>query len=253
MDLITTLSNRTAGVVKDFVACGPKGAFSRATMLALTVLGIAATGTAGSTAALLSGIGLNIGASALFEFLNELSNKGPCGPTLEDALATVQALSEQEQAALQQVADRADVMPMLFSEALAQQRTELLADFGNLLNTWGSTLPFGRIEAMLHRIDEETRGLSPMQADVSALHAQLTALRDGMRGDMDSHLAPLTAEVQALRGRVDALLAQLNAARSPAANQPERPRNERMGRALSKQIMDAIKEEMHRETGSLSS
>ena len=107
MDLITSLRDQTARVVKDFVACGPKGACSRATVLALTALGIAATTGAeerGRAPQRLSGI--NIGASALFELLRKLSDKGPCGPTLEDALATVQASSEQEQHALQQVADR---------------------------------------------------------------------------------------------------------------------------------------------------
>ena len=226
MDIIASLRDHTGRIVKDFVACGPKGACSRATVLALTALGVAATGGTGSLAALLSGVGLNVGASALFEQLRKLSDKGPSGATLDDALAAVQALGEREQAALQQVADRVDVMPMLFGEALAQHRSELLADIGSLLMTWGGTLPFAKITAMLERIGEETRGISPMQADVSAIQAQIATLRDGLRGDMAGHLTPLTAEVQALRGQVDALLAQLSAdhsvRRRPARSTPRR-------------------------------
>lgn len=252
MDLITSLRDQTGRIVKDFVAGGPKGAYSRATVLALTALGVAATGGAGGAAALLSGIGLNIGASALFEQLRKLSDKGPCGPTLEDALAAVQALGEQEQRALQRVADRVDVMPMLLNEALAQHRHELVADFGGLLAAWGSTLPFAKIEAMLGRIGEETRDLSPMQADVSAIHDQLAVLRDGLRADVDSHLAPLASEVWALRAQVDALLTQLASAGPPtAASTPGRPRDGRMGRVLTSQIMAAIQEDIRREAGSL--
>lgn len=172
MNPITTLRNHIARVVREFVADDPKCACSRATVLALTALGILATGGAGSIAALLSGFGINIGASALFNFLDRLSAKGPNGPTLDDALAAVQALGEQEQRALQQIADRLDVMPMLLGEALTQHRHELLADFGGLLASWGSTLPFARIEAMLARIGEETAGISPMSAEVQALQAQ---------------------------------------------------------------------------------
>ncbi len=250
MDPITSLRDQTGRIVKDFVACGPKGACSRATVLALTALGIAATGGTGSVPALLSGIGLNIGASALFEHLRKLSDKKPGGPTLDDALAAVRALGEQEQAALQQVADRVDVMPMLLSEALAQHRHELLADFGGLLAAWGSTLPFAKIEAMLARIGEETAGVSPLQADVLVIKEQLTALRGGLLRDIDGHLAPLTAEVQALRGQVDALLAQLAIAPASAAGRPGRSRAGRMGGALTGDILAAIREELRRETGS---
>lgn len=254
MDLIASLHTHTARVVKDFVACGPKGACSRATVLALTALGIAATGGTGSLAALLSGIGLNVGASALFEQLRKLSDKGPGGATLDDALVAVQALGEREQAALQQVADRVDVLPALLNEALAQHRQELLADIGGLLTTWGGTLPFAKITAMLERIGEETRGISPLQADVSAIQAQIAALSGGLGSDLDGRLAPLAAEVHALRGQVDALLAQLNtaaAAAAAAAGRPGRPHAEPMGRPMVDQIMAALKEELRRETGSL--
>lgn len=252
MDKITTLRDHTARVVKNFVANGPKGTCSRATVLALTALGVAATGGVGGAAALFSAIGLNIGASALFEQLRKLSDKGPCGPTLEDALAAVQASSEQEQRALQQVADRVDVMPMMFSEALAQNRQELLADLDGLLTTWGSTLPFATIMAMVERIGEETRGISPLQADVLVVKEHLSALSGGLQGDMDSRLTPLASEVQALRARVDALLIQLaTAGPPPAAPGLGQPRPERMGRALTGEIMAAIQEEMRRETGSL--
>jgi hypothetical protein len=251
MDLSTSLRDHTARVVKDFIASGPKGACSRATVLALTALGIAATTGAGSAAVLLSSFGINIGASALFEFLRKLSDKGPGGPTLEDALAAVQASSEQEQHALQQVADRVDVMPMVFSEALAQHRHELVADFGGLLATWSSTLPFVKIEAMLERIGEETRGIAPMQADLLVITGQLTALRDGLLRDLDGHLAPLTAEVLALRAQVDALLVQLAAGSPGVAPRPGRPSGDRLGRSLTNQVMAAIQEEMRRETGSL--
>ena len=173
---------------------------------------------------LLSSFGLNIGASALFEHLRKLSDKGPCGPTLEDALTAVQASSEQEQHALQQVADRVDVMPMLFGEALQQQRHELVADLGGLLASWGSTLPFAKIEAMLDRIGEETSGISAVHAEMLVVNEQLSALRGGLLRDLDGHLAPLTAEVLALRAQVEALLVQLAATPTPAASRPGQPR-----------------------------
>ena len=252
MDPITSLRDHTARVIRDFVAGGPKGACSRLTVLALTALGILATGGAGSIAALLSGFGINIGASALFEQLRKLSDKGPCGPTLDDALAAVQALGEQEQRSLQQIADRVEVMPMLLSEALAQHRQELLADFGGLLTAWGSTLPFARIEAMLARIGEQTAGISPVQAEVQALQARLAALQAGLRDDLDDQLAPLAADVRALRGQVNALLAQLSAtgAAVPTA-QSGRSRRRHPGRILTDEILAAMWEEIHRETGDL--
>ena len=106
-----------------------------------------ATGGSGSAVALLSGFSVNVGTRALFERLRRLSDWGPCSAIREDALVAVQASSEQEQRALKQVADRMDVMPMLLSEALAQHRHELVVDFGGLLATWGSALPFAKIEA----------------------------------------------------------------------------------------------------------
>lgn len=251
MSLTTSLRDHTARIVRDFVAGAPKGACSRMTVLALTALGIAATGGAGNVAALLSGFGINIGASALFERLHKLSDCGPSGPTLTDALAVVQTLSAQEQATLQQVADGVEVMPLLLSEALAQHRHELLADFGSLLTTWSSALPFAKIEVMLDRIGAETAGISPMQADLLALKGQLSALRDGLRQDLDISLGPLTAQVQALRGRLDVLLAQLAAGSPPAPTRSRSLADERMGRRLADNIKKAIQEELGRETASL--
>lgn len=251
MSLAISLREHTARIVRDFVACGPKGACSRMTVLALTALGIVATGGAGNVAALLSGFGINVGASALFEFLRKLSDKGPFGPTLEDTLAAVQALSAQEQNVLQQVADGVDVMPLLLSEALAQHRHELLADFGGLLTTWSSTLPFAKIEVMLDRIGAETAGLSPIQADLLALKDQLRALRSGLHQDVNISLVPLTAEVQALRARLDALLAQIAAGSAPTPIRARSLADDRMGRRLADNIKKAIQEELDRETGSL--
>jgi len=164
----------------------------------------------------------------------------------------VQALGEQEQRSLQQIADRVEVMPMLLSEALAQHRQELLADFGGLLTAWGSTLPFARIEAMLARIGEQTAGISPVQAEVQALQARLAALQAGLRDDLDDQLAPLAADVRALRGQVNALLAQLSATGSAApAAQSGRSRRRHPGRILTDEILAAMWEEIHRETGDL--
>ena len=54
MSLVTSLREHTARIVRDFVACGPKGACSRMTVLALTALGIVVTGGAGNVAALIT-------------------------------------------------------------------------------------------------------------------------------------------------------------------------------------------------------
>lgn len=257
MDFIAALRDHTGRIVKDFVAGGPRCVGSRATVLALTALGILATGGAGSIAALLSGFGINIGASALFDFLHKLSDTGPSGPTLEDALSAVQALGEREQAALQQVADRVDVVPMLFGEALAQQRRDLLADLGGLLVTWSSTLPFTRIEAMLEHIGEQIAGISLVQADQLELKEHLAALGDGLRSELDGRLCPLTAEVQALCGRVDALSAQLasfvppSTAPALAAPRHGRRRAPAIGGALADKITAALWDEIRRETDSL--
>ncbi len=244
-DYLSLLRKSTTDKIQEFMAGGPKHVSSRACLLALTALGVVGTVASGSWAAVLGGIGLNVGTSLLYDHLEQLKQKRGGRPTFDDALNVVSQMDEEKQQTLQKVAERIDVIPVFFEEALRRQRFDLTTDLRGLLNEWGSTLPFEPLFDQLGRLET---ALAAAQADNKATQAELANVRTGVSGDIANKIDPLIKEVAALRRQLAELLARTpppSPADDPAFQLP--PRRKRPMRDLTDALLNRVNEESHSE------
>jgi hypothetical protein len=237
----TDIGRQAARVLHDLVEGATRPPMNRVTILAVALLSLGLSLSLAPTMgvpAALAALGLNVSSGFVWDFLSRCLRRGEKLPNLQDAIATIEAMSEEERCRLEGLADKLDLLPNLLRELFEQQRADLLDGFATMLRTWGDTLPTQELRDTLAELIRQTACLEAMREQLDGVSVQT------------ARIEVLQADLSELRRLLDSLIAQQQVA-EPASTINWR-RRRRLGEALLAQVEGIISEELLSEVRDLS-